>query len=141
MKLMGGPPPIDEFMKTTAKHVVVLEVSAAGTGTNGTMARARVRIIEALRGSLSPGECDALFGPPSDEAWYAIRGGGDEGLARWNAKPCASPPTGARIIVAGDLHDGAFVVHARSIRNDTDAERQRLRELFAEVRCLTATPD
>jgi hypothetical protein len=85
---MGGPPPLDAVIQT-AEHVVVLEVRATAIGTNGTGARARVRVLEVLRGSLPLGEGDALFGPSPDLAWYAIRGGGDEGLARWNARRIA----------------------------------------------------
>ena len=130
---MGGAIQIDELIRSTKPQVVALEVCARAIGTRGEPPRARVRILEVLHGSLTPGEHDALFAPDNQESWYAIREGGDEGLARWKATPCSSPETGARLIVAANLGtEGTLVVWARSIRADSKAERARLRALLAE---------
>ena len=128
---MGSAVPIDELIRQTKPHLLVLEVCAETVGTNAMPPRARVRIVEVLYGALAATEGEAVFAPDHQASWYAIRDGGDEGLARWNAQPCPSPATGTRVIVAADLQaDGALAVWARSVRPDDEHERTRIRALL-----------
>jgi hypothetical protein len=112
-------------------HVVAAEVIEGVLGTNANPPRARVRVVDVLNGTLTPGEHDAVFRPDNNMSWYAIREG-DEAIARWYGEPCASPETGARVLFAAELaDDGALVVWARTVCPDTEEERARLRGLLA----------
>ncbi len=131
---MGSAPPIDDMIRMEKPHVVALEICAEAQGTNGAPPRARVRIVDVLHGALPLGERDAVFPADHQMRFYAIRNGGDEGLARWNAEPCGTPATGERLIAAGTLEaDGALSVWTRSVRPDAESERARLRALLEEA--------
>jgi|GEM_PF-3435410 len=134
---MGSAVPIDDLIRMRKPYVLVLEVRAVAVGTQGQPPRARVRILEVLfsDGKIALGgeERDAIFAPDGQGRFYAIRGGGDEGLAEWNAQPFASPASGAHVIVAADLcADGALDVWERSVRPDDPTERVRLCAFLAQ---------
>ena len=124
---------MDDLIRMEKPLLLVLEVLADAIGTNGAPPRARVLVIDVLHGPHPRGECDTLFPPDKQSRFYALRGGGDAGLAEWEAIPCASPETGSRVIVAANLLvDGALEAWPHSVRPDDAAERTRMRALFED---------
>jgi hypothetical protein len=124
---MGGRPPRDG-VADQAEHVIAFVVVACAPGTNGNPPRGQIQIEEALHGTLPLERRDATFPPPSDEAFYAIRGGGDEGLARYNATARHGPAAGTRLIaVVYPRADGSLGVDSHASWPDTEQQRSRFR--------------
>jgi hypothetical protein len=128
---MGSAPPTDDVLRSQRPLVVAAELCERVVGTNFNPPRARVRLLDVIHGTLSPGEHVAFFSPPSDAGFYAMRAGAGV-YETWKTAGYASPDAGAQVIFAADIQEGVLVVWPRTLRPDSAAERARLRALFAD---------
>lgn len=126
-----------------ATDVIAFSVVTAGAGTNGAPPRGTIHIHDVLRGQLAIGTREASFPPPNDAPWYAIRGGGDAGLAAWKAEPRIGPSPGTALIaVVVPQPDGSLAVEPRAAWPDNDGRRaQVLWGARAAVTIITTPAD